>query len=77
MLCFYDYDELYDVVISAFLHDAHHLSVRKYKKLICFGQVFWAHIQCVNEDMAFDCLKFTITTRVLSSIAKLQLVMMN
>ena len=67
-LCFYDYDELYDVVISAFLHDAHHLSIRKYKKLICFGQVFWTHIQCV---------KLTITTWVLSSIVKLRLVKMN
>ena len=39
MLCFYDYDELYDVVISAFLHDAPHLSMRKIEKpCIIFGQ---------------------------------------
>ena len=41
MLCFCDYDELYDVVISAFLRDAPHLLMKKIEKLcIIFGQVF-------------------------------------
>ena len=41
MLCFYDHDEFYDVVISAFLHDALHLSMRNIEKPgIIFGQVF-------------------------------------